>query len=267
MMVDSASPDRSSSRTRRVGTARDVDGSLPQRTPAVQSGQEQQVFDDRAHLNQLRNAGPRARSPPRACSGWCLVNFGFPSQRAPRPSTACAPAAPLRPRYLTPRSQHWPEWITTLRPPCVSCYGSVTTAATRRVWCCRWPLAVVHRFISGSARPVADQRSAPLEAGGIAPSLRWPIPPPGPPAPLPFWTAVKSKFLSNFTVNVRAIGLGHVRLVCCAVRVGLDPVGGAAGDRLEGTCLRGRPVGTGQSLLTSAYGGGGIGWGSRTHRG
>jgi hypothetical protein len=121
---------------------------------------------------------------------------------------------------------------------------------------------------TGSSRgqPGDDQRSAPLEAGGVAPGLRWPIPPPGPPAPLPFWSVVKSKFLSNFTANVRAIGLGHIRLACCAVRVGLDPVDGA-GDRLEGTCLRGRPVGTGQSLLASAYGGGGIGWGSRTHRG
>src|ERR1035437_7237885 len=140
MMVDSVPPDRSSTPTRRVGTARDVDGSLPQRTLAVQLGQEQQVIDDRAHLNRLRNAGPRARSAPRACSGWCLVNFGLPSQRAPRPSTACAPAAPLRARYQTPRSQHWPEWITTLRPPSISCYGSETTAVTRRVGCCRYPL-------------------------------------------------------------------------------------------------------------------------------
>jgi len=163
MMVDSASPDRSSSRTRRVGTARDVDGSLPQRTPAVQSGQEQQVFDDRAHLNQLRNAGPRARSPPRACSGWCLVNFGFPSQRAPRPSTACAPAAPLRPRYQTPISQHCPEWITTLRPPSISCYGSVTTAATRRVWCCRWPLGCRPQAHPGVSP--AGGRSAVCSAG------------------------------------------------------------------------------------------------------
>jgi hypothetical protein len=108
--------------------------------------------------------------------------------------------------------------------------------------------------VAAGCRPQVPSRGQPGR-WPISGLLRWR--PEGLPlvcAPLRFWSAENSKFLSNFTVNVRAIGLGHVRLVCCAVRVGLDRVGGATGDRLEGTCLRGRPVGTGQSLLTARTG-------------
>jgi hypothetical protein len=108
--------------------------------------------------------------------------------------------------------------------------------------------------VAAGCRPQVPSRGQPGR-WPISGLLRWR--PEGLPlvcAPLRFWSVENSKFLSNFTVNVRAIGLGHVRLVCCAVRVGLDRVGGATGDRLEGTCLRGRPVGTGQSLLTARTG-------------
>src|SRR5665647_2388879 len=75
-----------------------------------------------------------------------------------------------------------------------------------------------------------------------------------------------SEALVELHGHVRTIGLGHVRLIGRAVRVGLDPVDGATGDRFESSRFQGRQVGASLRLLACAHGSGGIRRGSRTRR-
>ena len=70
--------------------------------------------------------------------------------------------------------------------------------------------------------------------------------------------------LTELHAHMRAVGLGHVRLVRRPVRVGLNPVDRATGYRLQRGSLKGRQVGAGDRLLTGTYGSGRIGPGSRT---